>query len=290
MSFTRKIISLQFELAQGTFEGTSSNQITLSGLKVHLHMQQAMGVSSTAVQIVVWGLTPSQINQLATYGTIPYVTNRNQVIVSAGDEETGLSKIFQGIIQVANADYTNQPNVALVIEAYSNLYAAVAPAPSVTNSGQVSAAQLLGQLAAKWQPTPLTLENNGVTAMLTNQYLHGSVLDQIKTVARAANVYFYPDVINRVLAIWPLKGNRAGGPLEIGPTTGLVGYPTFGVLSISFTTLFNPNLAMAREVALTSSLKPANCTMTPLNVVTTLQSETPNGAWFQEVSGLVKGN
>lgn len=284
MSFAKKVIQLSFQLQTGTFNGTQSNNLTVSG-KIHVHMEDAGGVSSNAVRIAVWGLTQSQMNQLSTFGTIPTQNLKNTVTVLAGDEGA-LTQIFTGIIQFANADLSGQPDAALVITAFANLYTAVAPVAPVSYSGPTDAAQIMTQLAAKWQPKALTLQNHGVSVKLSNPYLSGSVWDMARSVARAGNFNIYPDLVRGTLDMWPQNGNRGNSGITIGPGSGLVGYPTFGIGTIQFTTLFNPGLINAKQVQLKSSLPNASKLVTPMNITTDLQAETPNGAWFQSVYAL----
>jgi hypothetical protein len=282
-TFTRKIIQLQFTLGTGSFDGGQDNTMTISGTKVQFRKQEQGGVTSTYASIVVWGLTPSHSNQLSTYGNVPQTVSQNTVIVSAGDEENGLSQVFNGTIYFANSDLNALPNTCLVITALCNYQAQVASVPATSYSGQTSAVTIMRALAAQWLPTPLTLENNGVSVQISNPYYSGSIVQQMIACAKAGNFNWYPDVLRGVLAIWPQTGSRSGTPIVIGPDSGLVGYPTFGIGLMSFKTYFNPSLIYAKQIQLQSSLPQAIKIVNPVQIRTALDSETPNGEWFQYV-------
>ena len=283
MSFTRKIIATTFTLAQGTFDGTSSNALNVSGLRCRFRLEQQGGVSGDKMSLDIYGLTKSQANQLSTYGAPPLTVGGNQITVSAGDNETGLTKIFDGVIQQANADFSGMPDVCLRLRAFSNYFASVGPSAPLSFSGVTPVATIMAQLAAAFNPVALTLENAGVEGNLIGQYLCGSAWDQIKTVARAAGINAYADTVRGVLAIFPKTGSRAGTPILISPSNGLVGYPTFGTYQLNFRTLFNPGLVYARAVTIQSSLPNASQTVTPWVIKTSLDTEISNGLWFQDV-------
>ena len=123
----------------------------------------------------------------------------------------------------------------------------------------------------------LSLENSGVPAQLTNAYFPGSLDDQRKACAEAANIYATIDHVRGVLAIWPKNGYRNAEIVTIGPTTGLVGYPTFTYQGVRFTCLWNPNVVFGRRIQIVSSLAPANGIWVPANIMTELVTEVDNG-------------
>jgi hypothetical protein len=285
MSFTRKILSFTFTLPSGTFQGTGSNTLTVSGLKASISMRQQGGVTQDQVSIVIWGLTTSQMNQMSTFGVYPDLTKNAQITVQAGDTTSGLSTVFIGTIRIANADYSAQPNVAFVVEASANHYLAVAPAPPLSFNGTADVAVIIGNLAGQ---IGMTLENSGVSVKLSNPYFCRSAVDQIMACAKHANINVYIDTKMSVVAIWPKGQSRNGQLITIAPGKGLVGYPTFSAPFVTFRTEFNPSIVFGRDINVQSSLKTASGTFTPMWINTTLQTETQGGAWFQDIQAYAK--
>jgi hypothetical protein len=118
--------------------------------------------------------------------------------------------------------------------------------------------------------------------MLSNPYFPGTRLEQVRACAQSANIYY--TVERGKLAIWPKKGFRAGDTIKIGPQTGMVGYPQFSGNGIVLTTLFNPDIALGGRVEVTSDLTVARGVWNVFKVVHALESETPGGQWFTQVS------
>jgi hypothetical protein len=290
MGFARKQIDVTFTLASGNFQGTSSNTLSVPGLRVHLTLETEGGVAKDYSHIRIWGLTQSQMNQMSTYGVpLPGQTLNNKISVTAGDAGGAMSVVIQGTIYDAYADYSSQPDVSFVVTAYSTLYQGVAPIPSTTLKGGINVATIMGTLAKQ---LGLTLENSGVNVTLANPHFTGSAYDQVQDVARAGNFNAYADCVRGVLAMWPQNGARTAAgddPILISPETGLKGYPTFSNKQIDFETLFNPSMTYGKKVKIQSSITPACGIWIPMQMTTVLQSETPGGAWFTQVHAISGG-
>ena len=218
MSFVKRMISLTFTLNNTKFQGTGSDTLTISGLRTSVTIHEAGGVSRGACHIVVYGLTASQMNSLSLYGMPADVQFNNRVSVSAGDAVSGMSQVFQGTITSCEADYSDQENAALVVEAYAYQYQAIAPAQPYSQPGSVDVSVIMGNLAKQ---LGLNFENTGVSVKLSNPYLCGSLVKQVQSVAKAANINAYLDSKSGKLAIWPKGQGRNAQIVEIGPTTGL---------------------------------------------------------------------
>ena len=286
MSFTKKIISATFTLGGGTFTGTSSNSVSVKGLRTALRVSESGPVRSQ-LSMKIYGLTPSVMNNLSTYSAPQGTQVNNSVSVQVGDSTNGLSLFYQGTISEANSRFNEQPEVGFEVTAYVGQYHAVAPNASLSYSGTADVAVILGNLA---QQMNLQLENSGVQSKLSNPYFSGSVIDQMKACARAANINALIDPVRGVLAIWPKDGSRGGQIPLISPQTGLVGYPDFSLNQITFKTEFNPNIVCGRQVQLQSSIQPACGTYTVQSIETDLATETPGGSWFQTITAINVGN
>ena len=286
MAFTRKIISATFLLGGSqTFSGTQSNTLTVKGLRCSLRTQEVANVRAT-LDFKIYGLTPSQMNNLSTYGAPTPQQLNNEITIAAGDDENGLAIVFQGTISTCEPDYNELPEVGVYIQAHTYQYIAVAPADALSYSGSASVATIMSNIAMRMG---LSLENNGVNVSLSNPTFGGSLVAQMRACARAANIYAQIDQVRSVLAIWPKNGSRSGAPVMVSPDNGLVGYPRFGLRQIQFKTLFNPSLVTGRRVQVQSSLQPACGIFTVIGLDIDLAAEEPNGPWFSTVTAAVIG-
>lgn len=287
MSFVARQISVSIKLAslsQGggnqpqTFAGTNADTATFSGHRARVQVQNSGGASGFTAKVSIWGLTPSSINQLATMGRVIGMIPRNIITVTAGDPLTGLSAVFSGTIMDAYADFNQAPEVPMEFECLSGGAEAAIPAKASSFTGNTDVATILNGIA---QQAGWGFENNEVTAQLSNPYLSGTAVDQIKAVAQAARIN--AEVINGVLCIWPLYGSRAtlGFPLIAPPPLGqMIGYPTYTQQQgIMLRTIFDPRLGRGGRVNVQTSLPRATGTWTVSKIDHILESEMPRGRW-----------
>lgn len=286
MSFTRKKINVTFKLQNGTFVETSSDTAKVTGLRISFRMSQAGGITRDTVGVQIFGLTQSIMNQLATYGMPPNEQFNNHVTVEAGDDATGMSLVFSGSIFQADADYSGAPDVAFNVVAFALQYEAVASVAPISYTGNTSVATIMGNIATQLN---IGLENTGVTASLSNPYFSGSLWDQAKACAKAANINAYYDSQNAVLAIWPVNQSRQGNIFVVSPQTGLVGYPTFTVNGIRFRCEWSPSIVYGVKLQMQSSLRKASGVFVPVSIDTALDSESPGGAWFMDIEAWQPG-
>jgi hypothetical protein len=263
-----------------TFGPNKGSALTLSGHKVSATIEQAGTLSLPMATIDIFGMTLSDMNAIASLSNPFYFQNENRVSLLAGDDVNGMSTVFEGQMVAAIPDFSDTPNAALSILATTGLTAALASVAPSSYPGATSVATICQQIATA---LGLRLENNGVTAVLSKQYLPGTLLDQLQRVTQAANVSYAFD--HGVLAIWPQGQFRSSQTdiQTISPENGLVGYPSYTQFGVNFRTLFNNSLRYAANVNLKSSLQPACGTWTVYNLVHTLESITPGGAWFTDV-------
>jgi len=192
-----------------------------------------------------------------------------------------MSIVYQGQIYTAHGDFSGAPEVVFNIIALAAAVEAVKPVGARSYPGSVDAAVMMKNIA---DSIPLGFENSrNLSVMLSNQYLPGTALQQIKDVAKAANINY--SIEYGKLVISPKDSYRElGAPIEISAATGMVGYPSFASQGISVTTLFNPDLVMERKIEIKSTLTPANGVWVTYSVAHSLESETPDGQWFTQVS------
>lgn len=285
MSFVKRKITVTFQLGQGAFGESGTNTVTISGLRVQANIHKIGGADGgggiTALRI--YGLTLGLMNQLSG---MQYVTRmrKNTVIVQAGDDEAGMTTVFVGQVVVSMMDFSQSPAVTLNISATPGAFYLVAPAAPFSSPGSVDAAQILSSLASVMG---LGFVNNGVSGkMLKTPYYAGSPMDQAAAVIRDAGIE-WNGCHDRTLAIWPKGGNAPGNTVNLNAQTGLVGYPSYWENGIVFRALFNPAFSFGGLVKITNTpIKVSNQTWKCFDVVHTLESEMPGGAWFTDIKGV----
>jgi hypothetical protein len=278
MSFVKRRIDVTISLGEGQFGESKGQDVTLTGYRTSAAIVAYTADIQAQMQLRMWGLPLEMINRLTTIGPIMPQQRKNSILVAAGDEGSALSVAYQGVITTAFGDFNQAPNVSLNILAQAAQVDAIKPVAARSYPGSVNAAGIMADLA---QQMGLAFENNGVNVQLSNAYLPGTALDQVKACARAANISYTID--RGVLAIWPLAGARMAEPVLISPATGLVGYPAFSSGGIVFTTLYSPALSLGGKVNVQSSLGVANGEWNVFSYAHMLEAQMPNGQWFTQV-------
>lgn len=283
MTFSRKRIDVTLSLGTGQFGADGSNTVTLSGLRVKALIQAAPGDAMPAAQVQIFGLPLDMVNQLTSVGLVnAAVRLQNTMLIAAGDDETGLTTVYDGTISESWGQFEGMPDVPLNVIAVAGLAASLKPVNAISFQGQADVATIMSRLA---QTMGFAFENNGVQVQLANPYFPGTALAQARACARAADIYMTID--RGTLAIWPKNVARAqqGDTPLISVATGMVGYPAFSSNGIALTTLFNPHIKPGGQVQVQSSLPIANGVWLVSEVAHTIESETPNGQWFTRVLG-----
>jgi hypothetical protein len=276
--YEKRLISLTFQLATGSFQGTNSNTLTVSGLRTFVVVQKASMPATGQLYLRVQGLTLAQINTLTKAGTT-FQQGHNVVSVAAGDVGGTLATVFTGEIFYAYPDFSNQPDVSFVVQASSTGTAQLQPVSPVSFPGPVPVAQALTQII---QPAGWTLKNNGVTVTLATPYFWGTVWQQVQQAVKAANCAASYDATSKTLTIWPRSGATIpGSPVLISPQTGMIGYPEFQQTQIKVRTLFAPNtlVGASQQITVQSQLTSANGNWNAYQVTYLLDAEAPGGKW-----------
>ena len=288
-SFTVKKIDVTFTTGSGSFAG-GGNSKKLTGLRCVAKVDQPGGEASGYLTLAVYGMQMSDMMQLATLGIRINQVFNNGVQIDAGDDETGMSKVFTGTIQYSFFDGSSQPDVAFRVVAVAGGFAAVQPIEPSSYDGPTPVTTILGDLAKKGIPA-FSFEPNGVNVVLSSPYLSGSLGNQINETIRHAGIYG-GIVENNTLAVWPKQASRQGSTVPISPTTGMVGYPSYSNGTLIFRSLYNPAFKQGGQVQVSGSQIPAaNGTFTISSLVHDLASQSPSGPWFTTVvSNLVAGS
>jgi hypothetical protein len=247
--FTQRLINVTFILGNGTFQNSNltstpnsgpSNSITLSGLRVSTRITNVGGYVRGGLEMEIYGMPLSIMNQLSTLGLAIQLLARNQVIVTAGTAATGMGIVFIGDILNAWLDGAPAPDVPFRVVAQVLAAASVIPASVLSYTGSADVATILSGLAIA---ANLRFENNGVQVSLNNPYLPGNVQQQIQKVVSDAGIQSNNGE-GGVLSIWPKNGSRNGLIPLITAGQNMIGYPIYTSTGIMLRALFSPNLGL----------------------------------------------
>lgn len=284
---TEKVLAPTFILA-GSKKFVESGQNTLvadTKLRMRAKVDKAGGVSMTSMQLQIFGMSLSIMNQLSTLGMLVSAVQRNSVVLQAGDVN-GMTTVFNGTITAAWTDPA-MPDVSMMIEAQAGLAEAVLPSQPVTYADGLDVAEGMSALATSMG---LTFENNGVNVKLPASYFSGSARDQARAIADAAGINWLID--NGTLAIWPRNGYRPGDAVMISKDTGMVGYPEYTAQGIKVDSLFNPGVKFGGKIQVKSELfdpknnpqgLPASGIWSVYKLGYDLASNDPGGPWFSRI-------
>jgi hypothetical protein len=269
MSFIKRQINLQFS--------GSNSVVNLQGLRCNAAIKQYGGLMTAAqLELRVWGMTLDQMNQYSSVGANTIALQGLQVSLFAGNVGGAIAQVFQGSISRAYIDFSGSPDVCFACSAQTALIDRATPSAPNSFPGSQNAETLIQALAKK---AGYGFSNpNGAHAVIQNQYVSGSIISQIETIAKAAAI---PMAIeNNTVTIWPNTGTRDGVQINLGPNTGMVGYPTFNEVGFIVKSEFNPAIVVGRQINVTSVIPKANG-LWPIQAVThEISALMPDGPWF----------
>ncbi len=277
-----------------TFQGTSSNTVRLTGggpadknglrISAQITRPGAPGLGEANVQI--YNLPLTLINQIGTLG-VPYVymVGANSITIEAGDANTQPTTLFKGTINSAYVDFAGSPESIFNISAQAISLFGAAPATAIGYNGAKSVSTLLQTLASQMG---LTLINNfpeGNAPLLSCPYLHGSLRDQVRSIAQDAGLSWNIDDVKSTLTIWPKNGSSTLTdsiiPILAPPPKGnMVGYPSYTQQGIKVRAEFNTAFEYGATVEVKSSLTQASGNWVIYYLDYDLECQTPNGPWF----------
>ena len=271
MSFKKKTIDVSFDYADA-----SVGKLALSGLRASL-IAAVVTNNSGQLEIAIFGLSLSHMNALTLIGTDAGTTGQNTITVTAGEEGGTMATVFVGTVRRAVADATRMPEVAFRVSATVTKYYDIKPAKPTSLEGSVDVSKVAKQIA---QQMGLTLEDGGVQTKLSNPYLHGTSLTQMRNLAQHAGIDWTTDMASPTLAVWPRGGSRGGGGIQVSPSTGLVRYPSYTSSGIALQMYFNPDAKIGVVANVQSDFTPACGAWNIVSVEHELDSQTPGGNWF----------
>src|ERR1700712_3832474 len=186
MTFNHKQIAVTFLLQNGKVDGGKFDTLKLSeNLKATVNVTYQGGASQTVASVTVYGMTLSHMNQFSLIGVRPGQQRTNQILVEAGDTETGMATVFSGTITDAFIDFAGMPEVALVVQAHAGGLAAIKPVPPTSYAGYADVATIMSGIANQMS---FGFENNGINQKLANPYFPGTAWEQADRCASAAGI------------------------------------------------------------------------------------------------------
>ena len=274
-----------------TFAGTGSNQLNIQGLRSSVRIRNAGSVNSEA-SVRIWGLPPSQMNQLSMLGLVWNVLSANIVTIKAGDSTVGMATVFQGTIIHSYGDYENQPEAPFIMEAS---FSGVNNVTNIKESNYPKSFAVTDALKAVAGKMGLGFNGHDVSVQLPSMYVSGSPLQQARKLARAANIDIgsYDSIMHALTK----TGNNEAPPVIISPSNGMISYPAFTPQGLVVKTLFNPQINFKSLIQVNSSVLsaiaalktsggsqfPTQWTVNKMDL--DLDAQVPGGQWMTTCYG-----
>lgn len=230
------------------------------------------------LQLKVFGMTLEQMNQYSSTGANLVAVQNQSVIVYAGNQGASMNQVFSGTLISSFIDTSHQPEIAFVCAAVAGYYAKGTPVAPNSYPGSQNAEDIIAALV-KQLGSPWSFSNpKGAHAVLQNQYVTGSVIDQICAIARNASLPI--KIENNTITIWPNTGVVDDVVIDIGPNSGMVGYPSYWEAGFVVKSEFNAAVTNGRMVNLTSGIPKANGKFPIIQSTHEIATLTPDGPWF----------
>lgn len=277
--------------------------------------------NGNTLSLIIYGLPQDIINRLSFISefttdnhTQTIQPSKSSILVEAGNYKETLTPIFSGKLGRASIDYSNLPDILFSVHANSLDKADSLSTSSRSYKGTWSISDILKNICDNNQIKLIDHGGwNGQT--LTNQYLHGSFLEQIKKITRNTRaIYHYIPAMPQendqkntsspdILEIWgpqiTLNENNndtTNSTLIISPKNGMINYPTYTASDCHFTSIFNPNITFFAPIKLdspslhqtaqfsqTGNLAPWQGIWRSTSIIHKISSEISNGDWLTEV-------
>ena len=280
MTFIVRKINLQFLQA-------NNKVVNLQGLRCTAIIYNPGGNNGVAqLQLKVYGMTLDQMNQYSSSGSNLVVNENYGITVSAGNEGSTPTQIFEGGIISSYIDFSSVPDVAFVCVAQAGLFQQAAMTATRSWEGAQNAETLIESLTAlmgeNW-----TFKNNGAHFVLQNPSYSGSIQEQIKKIA--ADSSFPLSIENNTVSIWENTGVKNDTIINLSATNGLVGYPSYYPAGFIVKSEFNPQISIGCTINLKSVIPKANGAFSIYSSTHELSTLTPGGPWFTSATLSITG-
>jgi hypothetical protein len=225
---------------------------TFSGLAITAQGSKYAGSTQNSCTIKIANLKKSHRDFLSTEGT-PFkrlaASPRQFVILEAGRESTGVSKVFEGDIVLVTL--AQPPDIWTTIKCLTtqfqkgNIISTSEPAVSKLSIICQKAANDMG-LSLNFLADDKDIANYGYT---------GSASKQINKIAQLADVDVYVD--DNILVVKNKNSPLSQGSRVISEETGMVGIPEFTDFGVNVRFLFDTKVNVGDVIRVVSKLVPA---------------------------------
>ncbi|WP_432785027.1 hypothetical protein AAEX37_01948 [Oligella sp. MSHR50489EDL] len=263
-----------------TFTADGQNALSATGFRVLADVSYGNGAILPIAFVKIYGLSAEKMNKLLRVQWNTMGALMNKVRLEAGNHGEELHNVFEGNITFAYPDYSESPNIALVIEAQSASEHLIRAADPVTHEGQVDVVTLIELIVKR---IGLDFKNDGFSKQVSNITLNDTDIAKILRLSRAYEFDYYLDG-NLITITEQGKPRKLKVPV-ITPKTGLIGYPVPSIKGIDFKCLYDPLVRFGAVVRIKDSIiEPANGDWKIYGLRLVLEANQPNGAWFCEVN------
>ena len=240
-----------------------SNTIILEGHRA----QVSININSGGINV-----DDALVNELSTLGIYPKPTGTiNKLTIMASNDRSPkkvqtFSKVFEGCIDTAAADYNNQPDPALIFTATAGGGLNILPCIPVSFSGEVKVVDIfktiianINRFSSADDPLITSFENLGVNGIEKNPYYFGDGRRQLSACAENNNV----DMIlsNGVLTVRPKNTDHQNivndKPIVVSYLNGMIGYPRYSQQGVIVETVYRNDLSFTRPYYVDSNIKKA---------------------------------
>lgn len=268
-SYQNREITIQFTLNGGeTFDG-ESNILTIKNARCHISFQSFTGLSGIDLSLTIWGLSKQYLATLGCMGMVAIANKEHRVKIWVEG-----SVIFEGVIATSYADFTQMPEVPLIIKANPMTPLTVKSYPGFSAQGPNEVADIIESICSA---IGLSFENYGVTGVINNPYFEGNALMCIYSAA--ASVDAVVEITINKVSIWPKGVKRDNVVLKISSGNGLLGYPAWAPVGLLITTVYTDLAVPGRYIELKTDLPNASGEYQIIGVEHSLSSEVFGGPW-----------
>lgn len=276
VSYTKKALQIDIELNNGLTK-------SFTGLACKVSVQKLGLPDKNKASISIMGLSYDDMAAATTIAQQPFMFARNHIAIWAGEQGQSLTRIFSGNISNAWADFNTAPDPTMKIEAMTGGFASLMSQAPMATSGETKAADVVQQMAAT---SGFSFKNQGVDSALSNTVLSGSPIEKAKAAADQVGADLIIDDEEMILLPKGETRQTAGGTILVSPTTGMIGYPTFGNMTLSFKCFFNPSIQRGGLVQVESIVPKASGEWRVSKVTHNLTAYDPKGGpWETVVEG-----
>jgi len=274
VAFTEKLLSL-------TIGGVSIPSGVRASVQIEL-LTNSQGMANG----IIYGLPLSTMNSMTILSgkTVNQPAN-TPITIQAGDS-SGMSLCFSGNLIQGFVDAHSMPEVGFRFNAVPGANAAVTNIEPTSTQGSGDVATIAQKVAG--QSSDLKFENNGISKKLSNPYLSGSLLEQLKKLMSDSNTSWTID--NGIFAAFDIsKGRQGSGNVTLSKSTGMIGYPAVSSPQIIVDCYYNPAIHVGSIVTIESEITPANGNWLVMKLEAFLESLTPHGQWAMQLTLNVAG-